>query len=128
MVLRGRVGMGKTLISGVGLVAAWIVGSFIYLGNYDYIVAEKRCEGDFFVQVGQYSAYNLFFLGLLGGSSGSEGNLQITFSNGAKEYIPTVIFLGEGNQKIAIFDDTRWSRYVFGNNQIFEGTSPIQCF
>ena len=114
----------------VGLVVAWIVGSFFYLGNYDYVVAEKRCDGGFFIQVGQYSAYNLFFLGMLGAPSDeiSEGNLKVTFSNGTKDYVPYVTFLGEGNQKIAIFDNTRWSRYVFGNNQIFEGTSPIQCF
>ena len=128
MVLRGRLGMGKALIASVGLVVAWIVGSFIYVANYDYVVAEKRCEGGLFIQVGQYSAYNLFIVGILGASSGSEGNLRITFSNGAKDYIPSVTFLGEGNQKIATFDDTRWNRYVFGNNQIFEGTDPIQCF
>jgi hypothetical protein len=120
--------MGKALIANVGLVVAWIVGSFIYVANYDYVVAEKRCEGGFFIQVGQYSAYNLFVVGMLGAPSESEGNLRITFSNGAKDYIPSVTFLGEGNQKIAIFDDTRWNRYVFGNNQIFEGTDPIQCF
>ena len=128
MVLRGRLGMGKALIASVGLVMAWIVGSFIYLGNYDYVVAEKRCDGGFFIQIDQYSAYNLLFLKVLGVSSGSEGNLAVTFSNGTKDYVPFVTFLGEGNQKIAIFDDTRWSRYVFGNSQIFEGTSPIQCF
>lgn len=128
MDLRERVGKGKTLISTVGLVVAWIVGSFMYLGNYDPVVAEKRCDGGFFIQLDQYSAYNLFFIKILGDSYGSEGSLEITFSNGTKNYISSVIFLGEGNQKIAIFDDTRWSRYVFGNHQIFEGTSPIQCF
>jgi len=70
--------MGKALIASVGLVVAWIVGSFIYLGNYDYVVAEKRCEGGFFIQVGQYSAYNLFFIGILGESSESEGNLRMS--------------------------------------------------
>ena len=128
MVLGRRLGMGKALIASVGLVAAWMVGSFIYLANYDYVVAEKSCEGGFFIQVGQYSAYNLFVVGMLGAPSKSEGNLRITFSDGVKDYIPSVTFLGEGNQKIAIFDDTRWNRYVFGNNQIFEGTDPIQCF
>jgi hypothetical protein len=120
--------MGKALIASFGVLTAWVVGSFIYLISYDPVVAEKRCEGGFFIQIAQYSAYNLFVIEMLGVGSGSEGNLQITFSNGTKDYVPSVMFLGEGSQKIAIFDDTRWHRYVFGNNQMLEGTDPIQCF
>ena len=120
--------MGKALIVSFGVLTAWLVGSYIYLISYDPVVEEKRCEGGFSIQIAQASAYNLFVVEMLGVGSGSEGNLQITFSNGTKDYVPSVMFLGEGNQKIAIFDDTRWSRYLFGNNQMFEGTDPIQCF
>ena len=111
------VGLGKALIAIVGLVTAWIVGSVIYLANYDYVLAEKECEGGFFIQVGQYSAYNRFLAEMLGDPFESEGNLWVTFANGNKDYVPSVSFIGDGNQKIAVFDDTRWNRFVFGNNQ-----------
>ena len=121
--------MGKALISGVSFVLVWVVASFVYLATYNPTIVEQKCVGGFFIQIEQYSAYNRFFVGLLGVSTGSEGSLKITYSNGTKDYISSVSFLGEGNQKVALFDgrNRRWSRYVFGNAQIFEGTKPFQC-
>lgn len=106
----------------LGFLVLTVIGVYFYMVNYsEYVVAEKSCDGGFFIQVNQY----LPITKMLGATS--EGNVKITFSDGTKDYVSDVDFIGNGNQKIALFTDRRWSRYVFSNNQMFEGTTPIQC-
>ena len=108
----------------IGFLFVGLVALYFYLVNYgESVVAEQNCDGGFFIQVNEYSS-----LGVVLFSSESEGNVKITYSNGTKEYLPDVKFIGEGNQKIALISDDRWSRYVFGNSRIFEGATAIQCY
>ena len=58
-------------------------------------MAEQNYDGGFFIQVNEFSS-----LGVVLFSSGSEGNVKITYSNGTKEYLPDVKFIGEGNRKL----------------------------
>ena len=58
-------------------------------------MAEQNYDGGFFIQVNEYSS-----LGVVLFSSGSEGNVKITYSNSTKEYLPDVKFIGEGNRKL----------------------------
>ena len=107
----------------LGFLVVIIVGMYVYMANYsEYVVAEKSCDGGFFIQVNQY----LPITKLLGADS--EGNVKITFANGTKDYVADVDFIGAGNQKIALFTDKNWGRYVFANHQIFQGTKPFQCY
>ena len=107
-----------------------VVGSHYYLSNYtEYVVAEKECVGPsslakIFIQINQYSAIT----NLWGGPS--DGNLMVTYEGGAKDYVSHVTFVGEGNQKVAIFKDTKWTRYVFANGQLFafSGRTLLQCY
>ena len=108
----------------IGFLVLGPVALYFYLVEYgESTVAEKNCNGDFFIQVNEYSSLNVILFG-----SESDGNVKITYSNGTKEYLPDVKFIGEGNQKIALISDERWSRYVFGNSRIFEGATAIQCY
>ena len=87
-------------------------------------MAERNCDGEFFLQVNEYS-----ILTKLCGSR-SDGNIRITYSNGTKEYLSDIRFIGDGNQKTAlILDGTgRWAKYIFGNSSLFEGTNAIKCY
>ena len=95
------------------------VGFYFYLVNYsEKVVAEKSCaDGDFFIQLNEYIPLTKFL------GAQSEGNLKITYKNGTKEYISRVEFIGKGNQKIALFEDEKWQRYVFATNTIYHGKS-----
>ena len=120
----------EKFIRGFIFVILAVVGSGYYLANYtEYVVVEKECVGasggSFFIQLNQYSKIT----DLWGGES--DGNLMVTYSSGFKDYVSDVTFIGEGNQKIALFPrDEKWTRYVFANSQIiaFGNTyNPIQC-
>ena len=96
-----------------------VVGFYLYLVSYsEKVVAEKSCaDGDFFIQLNEYVPLTK----LLGAQS--EGNMMITYKNGTKEYISDVEFIGKGNQKIALFVDKKWQRYVFASDKIYHGKS-----
>ena len=108
----------------IGFLLLGLVALYFYLVEYgESTVAEKNCDGGFFIQVNEYASLNVILF-----SSVSEGNVKITYADGTKDYLPDVRFIGEGNQKIALISDERWSRYVFGNSRIFEGATAIQCY
>ena len=110
----------------IGFLLLGLVALYFYLVEYgESIVAERNCDGGFFIQVNEYAS-----LGVILFSSESEGNVEITYANGTKDYLPDVEFIGQGNQKIALIRDRndRWTRYVFGNSRIFEGATAIQCY
>ena len=107
-----------------------VIGSLYYLANYtEYVAAEKECVGlsggKVFIQLNQYAVIT----NLWGGKS--DGNLMVTYESGSKDYVSHVTFIGEGNQKVALFTkDEKWTRYVFANGQLFafSGRTPLQCY
>jgi hypothetical protein len=108
-----------------GFMILGLVGLYFYLVEFgESTVTEIKCDGGFFIQVNEYSKLSKLY------GANSEGNIKITYSNGTKEYLPEIRFIGEGNQKIALIHDrnSRWTRYIFGNSSIFEGSNATKCY
>ena len=74
----------------IGFLLLGLVALYLYLVEYgESIVAEKNCDGGFFIQVNEYAS-----LGVVLCNSESERNVKITYYNGTKEYLPDVKFIG----------------------------------